>query len=257
MKKVISTVLALSMVLGTATISKAAGTATPLTPEQQEARQKYLPIHLEKMTQLTDLRAQTKTAVDNNNNLAKQIKDKVQSLKASQQNKDSIASIKATLQKNKDLVAQAKDLNNQRADAQAKFREAVKAKDTAAANDAKNTILNLNSQIESIRQQIKANSDSVKPLKDQITALRNSMKSLKDQIKPLEQQAKNLHDQIASEEQAKNQLWQTYKSNIQAKDYTTAATTLQSIIDAKTKILANIKASGDVLNNILGVVRKY
>lgn len=256
MKKVISAVLALSMVLGTATISKAAGATTPLTPEQQEARQKYLPIHLEKMTQLTDLRTQTKTVVDNNNNLTKQIKDKVQSVKDSQQNKDTIASIKSTLQKNKDLVAQAKDLNNQRAEAQKQFKEAVKAKDTTAANAAKEKVLALNSQIESLRQQIKANSDSVKPLKDQITALRNSVKSIKDQAKPLEQQAKDLRQKISEQEKAKNQLWQTYKSNIQAKDYTTAANTLQSIIDAKTKILADIKSRGDILNNILSVVNR-
>lgn len=254
MKKIVSTVLALSMLFGAAPIARAEEPPTQaITPEQQEARQKYLPIHLEKMTQLTDLRAQTEAAVENNNNLAKQIKEKITSQK---QNQDAIASIKAVIAKNKELTAQAKNLNTQRADALKQFRDAVKSKDASAAASAKDKVLALNSQIESLRQQIKANIDSIKSQKDQLKAYRDALKSKRDQVKPLSEQAKSLREKIVSAEQAKQKLWETYKANINSKDYDSAANTLQSIIDTKANILKDIKARGEILANILNILTK-
>lgn len=257
MKKIISTVLALSMILGTSTITRAEEPASDsaLTQEQKEARQKYLPIHLEKMTQLTDLRAQTKAAVESNNNIAKQIKEKAKS-NSPKQNQEAIDNIKAVVAKNKELAAQAKTLHSQRLEAQKQFRDAVKARDTAAAASAKDKVTALNSQIEALRQQIKTNSDSTASQKDQLKAYRDSLKSKKDQLKPLSEQAKSLNQKIKSGEEAKRKLWETYKANIKAKDYNAAATTLQSIIDAKASILVDIKARGEILNNMLSVVSK-
>ncbi|ERI95636.1 hypothetical protein HMPREF1982_00110 [Clostridiales bacterium oral taxon 876 str. F0540] len=257
MKKIVSLALTAAMLLGTATTAFAEGTdanaKTTLTPEQKEARQKFIPDYLELMTKLTDLRAQTKTAQDENNKIASQIKEKHKAL-TSQNNKDSVDKIKAVLAQDKDLTAQAKNLNTQRQDLKKKFQEAVKNKDAKAAEDLKNQILSLNSEIEKIRQQIKSNNDSIKLLKDQLKAYRDSLKTKKDQIKPLSDQAKSVLQKIKDEEKSKQALWQTFKTNIQAKDYTTAENTLKSIIDAKTQIFSDIKSRGEVLNKILAVL---
>lgn len=257
MKKFLSLALTAAIMLGATTTAFAEGTdanaKTTLTPEQKEARQKFVPDYLEQMTKLTDLRAHTKTAQDENNKIADQIKEKHKAL-TSQNNKDSAEKIKAVLAQDKELAAQAKNLNTQRQDLKKKFQEAVKNKDAKTAEDLKNQILNINSQIEKIREQIKANNDSIKPLKDQLKAYRDSLKAKKDQTKPLVDQSKSIIQKIKDEEKNKQALWQTFKSNIQAKDYAAAGNTLKSIIDAKAQILSDIKSRGAVLNKILGVL---
>lgn len=257
MKRLLSTVLALSMVFSVGTITRAEEPTADntLTQEQKDARQKYLPIHLDLMTKLTDLRAQTKAAVENNNGLGDQIKEKAKAF-SSKQNQDTIAKLKSVVEDNKKLAEQTKGLHAQRVEALKQFRDAVKARNSADANAAKDKVTSLNNQIETLRQQIKANSDSVKSQKDQLKTLRDSIKAKKAEIKPLHEQAKALGQQINTAEQAKQKLWETYKANIKAKDYTNAASTLQSIIDAKANILKDIKARGEILTNLLGVLNK-
>lgn len=255
MKRIISTILMVIMLLGTSTVAFAEGTTTSpqpnLTSEQQQARDQFLSVYLDKMTKLADLRAQTKAAEDANNTIASQIKVKEKASTASQQNQDAIDKIKTVAQQNKDLVTQAKTLNTQRVTLRKQFDEAVKNRDTNTAASLKDQILSITNQIEGLRAQAKANMDSVQALKDQVKAYRDTVKAKQDKIKPLFQQAKDIHQKIVNEEKAKNALWGTYKQNIQAKDYTAAGNTLQSILDAKTQIIADIKARGDILNQIL------
>lgn len=254
MKKIISLVLVVLLVGLFPVAASAADTSTAtLTPEQKAARQAFLQDYYDKMTKLTDLRAQTYAARQENANLENQIKEKLKGLYGTL-NADQVNQIKTTVQQDKDLVAQARTLNQNRKNLVAQFRAAVKNRDTSTAANLKNQILDLTKQIEDIRAKVTANRTTIEPLKSQIKTARDNIKALRDKIKSLQDQNRQLVQKINSEEKAKQELWTTYRSQIQSKDYAAADKTLDQILTAKANILTDIKARTEILNQILSAI---
>lgn len=253
MKKIISLVLVV-LLIGLFPVAAFADTkAASLTPEQKEARQSFLQGYYDKMVKLSDLRAQTYAARQENANLEDQIKEKIKGLYGTL-NADQVDQAKTIAQQNKDLVSQAKTLNQNRKDLVTQFRAAVKNRDTNTASNLKNQILDLTKQIEDIRAKVTANRATIEPLKSQIKTARNNIKALRDKIKSLQDQNRQLIQKINQEEKAKQELWTTYRSDIQSKDYAAAGKTLDQILTAKANILTDIKARTAILNQILNAI---
>ena len=127
MKKIISILIALTLIAGTSTAAFAeSGTAgssasasissaaqsTNLTPEQQQARDAFLKVYFDLMNQLVALRQQTQAAVEANNSTVKQIKDLLKSKTTI--SSDTLSELKDLASQRKSLTEQAKQLNQQR-----------------------------------------------------------------------------------------------------------------------------------------------
>ncbi|MDP4089873.1 MAG: hypothetical protein Q8930_11460 [Bacillota bacterium] len=261
MKKFISALLTLSLVLGTSTAvfaegndttaatQEAAQSSAQLTPEQQQARDAYLKEHFDDMNQLVALRQQTRDAVSANNDTSKQIKEKVKA--KTTQGKDMSSKLKDLASQRKALVEQAKQLQQQRLSLRSQYRDAVKARDVDKMKSMEQQILDLNKQVADLKAQDDAIKAQVAPLKDQLKSMRDSNQQLKDNVKTQLQQAKSIGDTVKALEQEKAQLWKDYAENIKNKDYTAAGTTFKQIIEKKSAILEDIKQRGVILNQIL------
>jgi len=253
-KKFITVLLSAVLVLSTSNAVFAEdNTTSNLTEAQKIARQKFTSIYMDKMNQIVDLRIQTKEAVEKNNALTAQIKEKLKN-QASMTAKDKIEKLKQLRDQSKELQTQARDLNKQRGELKKQYNDSVKKRDKAAMEKLQAQINDLTSKIEQLRQQIKTNNDLIKPIAQELKTYQTGRKDLKSKVKPLLDQAKELHKKIASEEQAKNKLWETYKTNIQAKDYDAAIATLDQIIAAKKQILSDIQGRTTIINNILSII---
>lgn len=289
MKKILMSVLAASVILGTSTIAFAAedpsttvsndtpaitqtqeqtstqtqnqttgqaidiGTTTPSTNtgNQSAKEQFYSTVYMEKMTTIVDLRVQTQSALDANKAISDQIKAALKTLNTVG---DLEGQVKAAREKVKNDVAQARTLVQQRKELRKQFQAAVKSKDTATMKSLQTQVQALDSQINTLKQQSQTDKAAAQPLVDQLKAARDAKKQKLQQLQPLMQQDKDLHQKIAQEEAAKNQLWKSYGEQVKAGDFTSAGNTLQSIIDAKTQIIKDIKAKGDILNQLLTAV---
>jgi len=218
-------------------------TTTPSTKEQF-----YSTVYMEKMTTIVDLRVQTQSALDANKAIVDQIKAALKTLNTVG---DLEGQVKAAREKVKNDVAQARTLVQQRKELRKQFQAAIKSKDTATMKSIQAQIQALDSQINTLKQQSEADKAAAQPLVDQLKAARDAKKQKLQQLQPLMQQDKDLHQKIVQEEAAKNQLWKSYGEQVKAGDFTSAGNTLQSIIDAKTQIIKDIKAKGDVLNQLL------
>ncbi|NGX98165.1 MAG: hypothetical protein G4V63_24050, partial [Candidatus Afipia apatlaquensis] len=137
MKKIVSIVLVILLVGLFPVAAFAEDAKTSLTPEQKAARQSFLQDYYDKMAKLTDLRAQTYAARQENKTLEGQIKEKLKGLYGTL-NKDQIKTI---VQQNKDLVSQAKGLNENRKTLVSQFKAAVKDRDTTKTASLKTQIL--------------------------------------------------------------------------------------------------------------------
>lgn len=262
MKKTIISILTASLIMGTSTMAFAAEnpttsgensstTVTQTTNQTSAAKQFKDTVYKEKMATIVDLRTQTKNALDAN----KAILDKIKSsLKALNPSSDLKGQVKSGQEKVKNDASQAKTLNQQRSDLRSKLQAAKEAKDTATINSIKAQIKDLDSQITAIKNQSQTDKSAVQPLTTQLKASNDARKQKLQQLQPLIQQNKDLHQKIAQEEADKNKLWESYKAQVKAKDFTSAGNTLQSIIDAKTQIINDIKAKGDVMNQILNML---
>lgn len=249
MKKVLSLFLSLTLVLGLGTSAFAEGTT-------DNSRNEFLKVYYEKMNTIVELRAQTKAVVDTNHQIEASIKAK-KPVGQPQDIKDALAKIKDLVAKNKALVAQAKDLDAQRKTLRIQYVEVAKTKnaDPAKAKALSDQIIALTNQIETIRTQVKANNDAIIPLRDKIRDYSSNKKAENTTIKPLYEQLKALTATIKAEETAKNALWTQFSQNVKNKDYTSAAANLDSIIQAKTKIIADLKSRTDILNNIFNSLK--
>lgn len=262
MKKILSLLLTLALVAGTSTVALAEGSTpsqttttaattqnTALTPEQQQARDAFLKVYYDDMNQLVTLRQQTQTAVDANNAVSKQIKDKLKA--KTTLNPDTVSKLKDLASQRKSIADQAKQLNQQRITLKTQYKAAVSAKDVDKMKSIEQQILDINNQINTL----KANAASIKtqlaPLQEQLKSMKDSNKQLKDNVKSQLQQANTIHDTIKTQEQEKTQLWNTYKENIKNKDYSAAENTFQAILAKKSSILDNIKQRGTILNQVL------
>ncbi|MBC8060330.1 MAG: hypothetical protein H7Y18_06650 [Clostridiaceae bacterium] len=254
MRKILSTILTMIMVLSISSNVFAAGNADSLTPDQKAAKDTFMSTFYTQWQTLVDLRLQTVKALEVNKALRTQIATAAKN--SSTLDKDSLAKIKTVALQNKDIVTQIKALDVQRKDLVTKWHAAVKAKDTSTMASLSDQIKGLNSQITTLKAQIKTNSDTIKPLKDQIKVYRDAVSKRKTTLTPLRQAEKTLHDKIVSEEKAKSALWTTYRAAIKNKDYAVAKTTFQSIIDAKKQILVDIKENTSNLNNILAALKQ-
>lgn len=253
MKKIVSLILTVLLIGLFPITAFAEDTKTTLTPEQQAARQAFLKDYYSKMATLTDLRAQTAAARQENTKLENQIKEKLKGLYGTL-NKDQVNQIKTTLQQDKDLEAQARALNEKRKPLVEQFKTAVKNRDTSAAASLKDQILDLTKQIEDLRSKITSDRATMNPLKQQLKAARDKIQAIHDKIKSLQDQNKQIIRKINQEEKAKQGLWATYHSQIQARDYAAAGKTLDQILTAKANILTDIKARAEILKQILSTI---
>lgn len=154
MKKIISIILSLIMILGlnlNLNVFAADSSKIQLTEEQQAARTTFMNTYNSQWQILVDLRTQTEVAFALNKAVRQQISETEKNNSTSSVNNDLLIQIKDTIQKNKDLSAQAKTLNEKRKDSVTKWRAAVKAKDTAAMKSLSDETKGLNDQIETIR----------------------------------------------------------------------------------------------------------
>lgn len=255
MKKIISIVLVILLIALFPIAAFAEDTKTSLTPGQKAARQAFLQDYYDKMAKLTELRAQTYKARQENKTLEEEIKEKLKGLYGTL-NKEQVDQVKTIVQQNKDLETQAKALNQNRKSLVSQFKTAVKDRDTGKAADLKSQILDLTKQIEDLRAKVAANRTTIEPLKSQIKTSKDEIKALKDKVKSLQDQNKQLIQKINQEEKAKQELWTTYRSQIQSKDYTAAGKTLDQILTAKANILTDINTRTDVLKQILAAISK-
>lgn len=266
MKKILSIIVALSLVF-TISITAFAEDKTPLTPEQKAAREQFMSEHSAQVAELNTLRADTVAARNKNNELAKQVKEKIKTGLKQLKDQD-LTKIKEAAQKNKSIIEQAKASNEQRKAILPQFKAnreelkaAIKAGDTAKvkalndrAQELRNQAQTFNTQITDVKNQVKANRDSVKPIKDELKAARESAKAVRDKVKPLVDKAKELHKKITDEEKQKKGLWETFKTNINAKDYSAAGDTFTKIIEMKRQILADINERTKILTDILSAL---
>lgn len=262
MKKIISVLVAISLITGTSTAVFADPSATGatastlgitqsknLTPAQQQARDAFLKVYYDLMNQLVALRQQTQSAVEANNSTLKQIKDKLKAKTSI--SSDTLSKLKELAKQRKDLNSQAKNLHQQRVSLKSQYKDAVKAKDLEKMKSIEQQILDLNKKISDLKAQDDAIKAQIAPLKEQLKSLRDANKQLKSSVKTQLQQAKTIQETIKTQEQEKAKLWNTFRENIKDKDYTAAEATLKAIIDKKSAILDNIKQRGTILNQIL------
>ena len=228
-------------------------TTTPLTNADNKTakEQFYATVYMQKMTTIVDLRVQTKTALDANKAISDQIKN---GLKTVNNIGDLEGQVKAGREKVKNNVAQSKTLVQQRNGLRKQVQAAIKSKDTATMKSLQDQIQALDTQIDTMKQQSQTDKAAVQPLLDQLKADRDAKKQKLQQFQPLTQQEKDLQQKIVKEEASKNQLWKSYAEQVKAGDFTSAGTTLQSIIDAKKQIIMDIKSKGDALNQLLSAV---
>lgn len=262
MKKTIISVLTASLILGTSTIALAAdntsassinnSTSVAQTAGQTSAKKQfYSTVYKDKMAAITDLRTQTKNALASNKAISDKIKSAMKSMSTSS---DLQTQVKAGKEKLQNDSAQLKTLVQQRNTLHSQLETAKKAKDTSTINSLQAQIKSLSSQIETAKQQYQTDKSAVQPLTTQLKTANNARKQRLQQLQPLIQQNKDLHQKIAQEEAAKNKLWESYKAQVKAGDFTSAGNTLQSIIDAKTQILNDIKTKGDTLNQLISSI---
>jgi chromosome segregation ATPase len=245
MKKILSLFIIFTMLLGASSIVLA---------DDQTSRDAFDKVYMDNMATIVDLRAQTQSEVNGNNVISAKIKDKLNAATVSQTNSEAIVKIKAVIAQNKDLETQARAIYAQKKTLKAQWEKSVKAKDTISMNALETQILSLTTQIESLRTQILANIATVKPLEDQVKAYSNATKALRAKVQPLINQVKKDHDKIAEEEKTKNGYWTKFSADVKSKNYSGAANDLQSIISAKTQIIADIKSRGNDLNNTLKAI---
>lgn len=243
MKKIFSFLLCITLILCLGTSAFAEGT--------DSSRNEFLKAYYDKMNTIIELRSQTKTVLDTNHQLEAAIKSK-KPVGQPQEIKNALTSIKDLVAKNKSLVSQAKDLDAQRKKLRNQYKEVSKGKnaDPAKAKALSDQILDLTNKIEAIRTQVNSNNTAIVPLKDKIKAYSSNKKAENNAIKPLKEQLKALTSVIKSEEAAKNTIWTQFSQNVKSKNYTAAIENLDSIIKAKTKIIADLKSRTDILNNI-------
>ncbi|WML33091.1 hypothetical protein [Clostridium sp. OS1-26] len=271
MKKIFMSVLTASVILGASTVAFAAGDTTITSSDNTQVTQTqtqdqttqsttsssitsdqfYSTVYMDKMTTIVDLRAQTKVALDANKAIEEQIKN---GIKAYNTSGDIGGQVKTEREKVKNDITQTRMLVQQRNTLRKQFQAAIKANDSATMKSIEPQIQALTSQIDSEKKQVDADKAALQPLVDQLKTANNARKQKLQQLQPLIQQNKDLHQKIVQEETAKNQLWKSYSDQIKARDFTSAGNTLQSIIDAKTQIIKDIKANGDILNQLLNAI---
>lgn len=228
-------------------------TTTPSTntSNQSAKEQFYSTVYMNKMATIVDLRVQTQSALDANKAISNQIKSALKTLNTAG---DLEGQVKAAREKVKNDVTQARTLVQQRNGLRKQFQATIKSKDTATMKNIQAQVQALDSQINTLKQQSETDKAAAQPLVDQLKAARDAKKQKLQQLQPLMQQDKDLHQKIVKEEAAKNQLWTSYANQVKVGDFTSAGNTLQSIIDAKTQIIKDIKAKGDVLNQLLNAI---
>jgi chromosome segregation ATPase len=220
-----------------------------VTEEQKQARQQYMTIHLELMNQLTELRIETRAAVEVNNSTAKTIKEKLKT-KATV-NKEKITELKGLETEAKTLIEQAKQIQQQRETVKTQYKEAVKARDLDKMKILQVQMTDLNSQFIDVKGKLEVIKAEAQPLKEEMTAFMENNKSVKENVKVELQQAKALSETISTQREEKAKLWEDFRENIKNKDYSSAENTLKNIIEKKAAILENIKKRGEVLAGIL------
>lgn len=224
-------------------------TPVPVAKDNGAYQTYYSTVYMDKMTKIVEQRAQTKAAVEANEAVSSEIK------KAYKGNTEPIeAQVKALRETIKNNVASAKEINQERIDLRQQLKSDIKAYNAGDMKIIQANYQALQAQASTLKDQIVKDRSSAKPLIAQLKDARDARKTLVSSVQTLIDQAKALRNKIVQEEAAKNQLWVTYKQNMQAKDYTAAGNTLQSIIDAKTQILSDINARGQILNQILSQI---
>lgn len=224
------------------------------TAEQNQARETFFStVYMDKMAVIVDLRAQTKTAVSDNKEIAAKIKDALKA-KFITPNSDIIDEAKADKQSIKDEVSNMEILLNQKKQLQNEYKQAVKNNDTTSMKNIEAQIQALLPQIDALRAQIEKDRTAAGLVKDQVKDAREAEKTAKASLQSYYDKVKALHDTIVSEENAKNQMWVTFRANVKAYDFTSAAAALDNIIAAKTQIISDIEARGTALNDLLTAV---
>jgi len=261
MKKLISMLITLSLIGGSSTVTFAAGNSTTttsnaastqaanLTPQQQQARDAFLKVYFDDMNQLVALRQQTQTAVDANNGVAKQIKDKLKAKITI--SSDTITQLKDLVSQRKILIDQAKQFQTQRISLRSQYEDAITAKDITKMKSIEQQILALNNSVSDVKAKDAGIKAQITPMQSQLKTMRDTNNQLKADVNTALSQAKAIEATIKTQEQEKAQLWSTYKENMKSKDYSAAETTFKAIIDKKSSILDNIKQRGTILNQIL------
>lgn len=260
MKAVLSGLLTLTLVTGVSSLAFAEGTATTdqtststgntaLTAQQQQQRDNFLKVYYDDLNQLVSLRQQTQSAAEANHTLVGQIKDKVKAKAGI--DPAVLSQLKDLASQKKSLITQVKQLHTQRLSLKSQYRDAVKAKDVEKMKTLEQQMLDLNSQITTLKSKNDAFKAQIAPLKAQLKTMRDERKQVKGDVNSKLQQAKNIHNTIKTQQQEKTNLWNTYKENIKNKDYSAAEATFKQIIDKKAAILDNIKQMGTAETDVL------
>jgi chromosome segregation ATPase len=255
MKKLLTLLLTMILLATPFTTALAEGTAdttqekTALSEEQKLAKEAYMAVHFDLMNQLTELRNETRAAVEANNSTAKTIREKLKG--KDEVNQETVTEVKELAAGTKTLGEQGKQIHQQRVTLRTQYREAVKARNLDKMKALQQQMTDLNSEIKEIKEKLQSIKAEAQPLKEKIKLVREGNKQLKENIKTELQQVKELGDSIKAEQEEKPQLWDTYKENIENKDYEAAESTLKKIIEKKASILEDIKKRGEELNDIL------
>lgn len=167
MKKFLSILLTLSLILGTASFAFAEEKDTTHTPDQKQAREAYQKLHFDDMNQLVSLRQQTKDARDANSVDAKQIKEKLKTKisinkdSAKDANKTLKDNVKNQLEKAKTIHETIKTQQEEKSKLWSTYKENMKNKDYTTAGltfksiiDKKSSILNNLKQRSAILKQV-------------------------------------------------------------------------------------------------------
>lgn len=221
-------------------------TTTSITFE----RQNFIDAYIAKKEILEDLRTQTKTARDDNNNLVAQIKELIKS-KEQTAIQTKITEVNALRESIKGTIAEAKTYVAERQNLRLKIIESLEkgnALKVTELNEQKNEVI---SKLNTYKSTLETNRSKINALLEELKTYREENKIKNQEIRALFSQTKTIHDEIIEENNLKNLKWEEFRASIGDKNYGKAIEAFDAIIASKTKILEDLKAKNVLLKEII------
>lgn len=242
MKKILSIILSLVLIIGTAPLVFADTVPTEsipiLTDTQISERDAFLVIYNEQKVKLDALRTEEKALVTANNALSEQIRTILQG-----KYKDKAEEVKTVGEQVRALAKQARDLHKQLISLKAKGKGKGKGnkKNSVVITS---TAADITTQIKDIRAQIIALNNGHKKDKEALKALKEIVQGSFDQEKAIKEQIETLKKEKETYEIS-------FKTDLESLNYAKAGDDYKNIVETKASIVDLLKQRQTILNEIL------